>query len=411
MGLLFLFLNMKLAIFILFSVLCQHANARGTIYEVTGKPEPLVTCPPGYFGKPPSCSCFEDNTAYFGNNAKFGFDNLQPSRLACQKSCMDHPKCEFWTWGKGTPVGQCYLKHTRDNVTPGLDRYISGSKQCPLPEVTGECQCGRKQTGNQESGDYIINGQQADNNEYPWMVYMLVARTNDMFLWGGSLISNKWILTAAHCTDGRWLSDIQIFLGLYNTKNLGNKKSRNIVEIINHPKFDWIEDPDPKIGLKKINYDFTLLKMQEPVDFFTDQHIRPICLPTNPSNQYEGCPAIATGWGRINMCPEQYPDELQEIEMEAMTNDKCKEFHKNPITSQSICAHVPGQGGRIGAGDSGGPLIVNVGGYYELVGVSSWKSNDCLVNTAMPSVFARVTTIIRWINENTKDDWTSCPRK
>merc|ERR1719369_321751 len=129
---------MKLAIFILFSVLCQHANARGTMYEVTGKPEPSVTCPPGYFGKPPSCSCFEDNTAYFGNNAKFGLDNLQPSRLACQKSCMDHPKCEFWTWGKGTPVGPCYLKHTRDNVTPGLDRYISGSKQCPLPEVTGK---------------------------------------------------------------------------------------------------------------------------------------------------------------------------------------------------------------------------------------------------------------------------------
>ena len=105
--------------------------------QILGITESSVTCPPGYFGEPPSCSCFEDNTAYFGNNAKVGSDNLQPSRLDCQKSCLDHPKCEFWTWGKGTPEGPCYLKHTRDNVTPGLDSYISGSKQCPLPEAKG----------------------------------------------------------------------------------------------------------------------------------------------------------------------------------------------------------------------------------------------------------------------------------
>ena len=101
--------------------------------QILGKAKAAVTCPPGYFGEPPSCYCFEDNTAYFGNNAKVGSDNLQPSRVACQKSCNDHPECEFWTWGKGTPVGPCYLKHTRDNVTPGLDSYISGSKQCPVP--------------------------------------------------------------------------------------------------------------------------------------------------------------------------------------------------------------------------------------------------------------------------------------
>ena len=104
------------------------------ILGVTASP---ATCPPGYFGQPPSCSCLEDNTAYFGNNAKVGSENLQPSQSACQKSCLDHPECEFWTWGKGTPSGPCYLKHARDNVTPGLDSYISGSKHCPLPEAKG----------------------------------------------------------------------------------------------------------------------------------------------------------------------------------------------------------------------------------------------------------------------------------
>jgi len=268
-------------------------------------------------------------------------------------------------------------------------------------EVTGKCQCGRKQTGNQESGDYIVNGQQADNNEYPWMV-LLIKNIVDTIepLCGGSLISNQWILTAAHCTDVIKASDIQVVLGVEKVSSGEYELRQNIVEIINHPKFSRIEK----------DYDYALLKMQEPVDFITNQHIRPICLPTNPSNQYVGAKAIATGWGRINKCPEQYPDELQEINMEVMTNDRCKDFYNDPITNQTLCAHVPGQGGRIGGGDSGGPLIVNVGGYYELVGVTSWSDGDCLVKD-LPSVFARVTSVIDWIKEYIKDDWTSCTKK
>merc|ERR1712215_497861 len=276
-------------------------------------------------------------------------------------------------------------------------------------EVTGKCQCGRKQTGNQESGDYIVNGQQADSNEYPWMV--LLTKTVDPIVkvhCGGSLISNQWILTAAHCTHGYKASDIQVVLGVDKVSSVEYESRRNIVEIINHPKFIQIEPP--KIGLIEMDYDYALLKMQEPVDFITDQHIRPICLPTNPSNQYEGFPAIATGWGRINKCPVQTPDKLQEINLEVLSNDRCKDFY-NLITNQTLCAHVPGQGGRIGGGDSGGPLIVNVGGYYELVGVASHVIQDCLVKTDKPSVFARVTSVIGWIIENIKDDWTSCTKK
>ena len=63
-------------------------------------PPPPAKCPSGYFGQPPECKCFEDNTAYFGNNAVVGADNRQPSRAACQRSCAQHPTCAFWTWGK-----------------------------------------------------------------------------------------------------------------------------------------------------------------------------------------------------------------------------------------------------------------------------------------------------------------------
>merc|ERR1712215_338256 len=246
-------------------------------------------------------------------------------------------------------------------------------------EVTGKCQCGRKQTGNQESGDYIINGQPADINEYPWMVLLLEKIIVDPIepLCGGSLISNQWILTAAHCTPhGVKASDIQVVLGLYNLLSVRHELRQNIVEIINHPKFKWLKHKPPKNGLIKADYDFALLKMQEPVDFITNQHIRPIYLPTNPSNQYEGSQAIATGWGLINNCEVQNPspDKLQEINLEVLSNKICQEYFNKvnniPITSESICANVPGQVGGLARGDSGGPLIVDAGGYYELVGVT-----------------------------------------
>ena len=67
---------------------------------------PPPECPPGYHGVPPECKCFEDNTAYFGNNAQTGAENPQPSRVACQRSCQQHPTCQYWTWGKGGSVIQ-----------------------------------------------------------------------------------------------------------------------------------------------------------------------------------------------------------------------------------------------------------------------------------------------------------------
>ena len=118
----------------------------------TYAPSHLSVTPPGSSGsksKPikqkcknkdefgPKCLCFEDNTAYFGNNERVGSENPQPNRLACQRSCEDHPKCKYWTWGKGEPNGPCYLKTARENIGRNLTSYVSGTKFCKLPESKG----------------------------------------------------------------------------------------------------------------------------------------------------------------------------------------------------------------------------------------------------------------------------------
>ena len=70
----------------------------------------------------------------------------QTSRAACRDSCQDTSGCYFWSWVKSglknrgsTQVkGHCILKNARgrENVIPAQN-YVSGSRQCTLPEDSG----------------------------------------------------------------------------------------------------------------------------------------------------------------------------------------------------------------------------------------------------------------------------------
>ena len=51
----------------------------------------------------------------------------------------------------------------------------------------------------------IVGGVETEEHEYPWQIG-LVGGSNGNIYCGGSIISSKWILTAAHCVDGLVLS-------------------------------------------------------------------------------------------------------------------------------------------------------------------------------------------------------------
>lgn len=57
--------------------------------------------------------------------------------------------------------------------------------------------CGRRSSNITNVGQYIVNGQWAQRGAWPWQVMLQV---DGSFFCGGSLINDRWILTAAHCT-------------------------------------------------------------------------------------------------------------------------------------------------------------------------------------------------------------------
>ena len=62
-----------------------------------------------------------------------------------------------------------------------------------------------------EDKSKIVGGDQANHGEWPWQALLSVGC-------GGSLINNKWVVTAAHCTMGYvqliiYFSNTQIYTG------------------------------------------------------------------------------------------------------------------------------------------------------------------------------------------------------
>jgi len=77
--------------------------------------------------------------------------------------------------------------------------------------------CGRRSSNITNVGPYIINGQWAARGAWPWQVMLKV---NGSFYCGGVVIDNRWILTAAHCTqDILYVSETYAALSYINPAN------------------------------------------------------------------------------------------------------------------------------------------------------------------------------------------------
>ncbi|XP_063926216.1 trypsin-1-like isoform X2 [Zophobas morio] len=242
------------------------------------------------------------------------------------------------------------------------------------------CECGQT---NQENR--IVGGRPTGINRYPWVARIVY---DGHFHCGASLITQDYVLTAAHCVRRLKRSKIRIILGDHDQSTTEDTpaKMRAVSAIIRHRNFDQ----------ESYNHDIALLKLRKPVEF--SKNIRPICLPTGKDPA--GKTGTVVGWGRTTE-GGMLPNVVQEVEVPILTLSQCRamKYRASRITSYMLCA---GRGAMDSCqGDSGGPLLVPNGDKYEIVGIVSWGVG--CGRPGYPGVYTRVSKYLNWLKYNLDD--------
>ncbi|XP_046413808.1 trypsin-1-like isoform X1 [Neodiprion fabricii] len=230
----------------------------------------------------------------------------------------------------------------------------------------------------------IINGETVEPGEIPYQVSL--QRPMDRFHFcGGSVISETYVITAAHCVLGRLAKSVIVVAGT-NDITEGQGIIRNVRRINTH------EGYDPRDAYRN---DIALLKLAEPL-LKVPNLVEYVKLPSACQALTTGEDAVVSGWGRIQE-GGQSPKLLQRATIEISDQEYCTAIYHETfnmeVDDSQVCADVPGGGKGSCHGDSGGPLTVN----GELTGLVSW-ANGC-AREGYPTVYTRVSQFLDWIEK------------
>ncbi|NKL97658.1 trypsin-like serine protease [Rhizobium leguminosarum] len=266
-----------------------------------------------------------------------------------------------------------------------------------------------------EDGGRVIGGQAAKKGEWPWQVKILAPDPEQRGRFGGhcggSLISPRWILTAAHCvTSGRsgkqdlFARDLLIVEGKSKIDKViavdgPDKPGLAVDEVIIHEDFDR----------KVFANDIALIKLSEPAKS------KPAILASTSDDEVEaaGHPAVVTGWGYTKAdhgWDDKYlPTELQEVELPIVPREDCRAAYRdssmrmNPIDERNVCAGYAEGGKDACQGDSGGPLVAQrPDKRWIQLGIVSWGAG--CAEAEHYGVYTRVAAFRDWIAAKTDGD-------
>ncbi|TDG52730.1 hypothetical protein AWZ03_000963 [Drosophila navojoa] len=237
------------------------------------------------------------------------------------------------------------------------------------------------------SSGYAIGQAKFGNIEkFPYQV-MLIGKQlwRKRILCGGTLLDNRWVLTAGHCTMG--VTHFDVYLG---TRSVEATEQLNGL-VLRTNKFIVHERFNPETAAN----DIALVKLPQDVVFTS--RIRPAALPSRQhADQFTGRSVVASGWGAIVEMSNS--DAMQYTELKVISNAECAEEY-DVVTSGVLCAKGL-KDETVCTGDSGGPLVLK--GTHTLVGITSFGPADGEAGggcerTTVPGGFTRVTYYLDWI--------------
>ena len=276
-------------------------------------------------------------------------------------------------------------------------------------------------TAGAEVGDFIVGGEPAAEGDWPWQVRLFQTEDMDSGFCGGSLISETWVLTAAHCVVD--MESVVVGYGSVNQSDLSLVGSK---QIIVYPDY-----MTTGVG------DIALIQLEEPIEGATWIGI------ADPSAESEltrpGSELTVTGWGSLcdfqgfeaatyirdgrrivspgklwSSGEIQSPNTLRQVDLQVIGDEDCADVYRQfgevqsgmglMISDLELCAAAPDGAKDSCYGDSGGPLVApadNRLGYVQ-VGVVSWGV-QC-GNPLLPGIYGRVSRFHDWIQDQMREN-------
>ncbi|XP_053379053.1 tryptase-like [Mercenaria mercenaria] len=271
----------------------------------------------------------------------------------------------------------------------------------------------------------VIGGTEISKGHSPWLVSLhgkivterlfgIIPIRHRHVYCGGSLLNDRYVLTAAHCFDsGRDVDEWEVRLATVDLKvaladrfmdflgkTLGKKDWRiweiDVSKIIIHPGYNkndlWYQD-------------IAIVKLEDPVPSGPRfEHIKRIQLPDGFDFSFpaKGSNCHMAGWG-CTAAGGGISRYAMSVQLPILDDTECGYYYNLRTMFGRLCAGFKSSSnsGGICPGDSGGPLVCqNYLGEWTQVGIASFTSKAR--PEKFPAVFTRVSDYVTWIKSYTE---------
>ncbi|KAH8032256.1 hypothetical protein HPB51_024033 [Rhipicephalus microplus] len=283
------------------------------------------------------------------------------------------------TSGLVAKAGEEYSPKTMFHVVIGLNLLLGVFRLVSAEQL----QINGPECGLSAPSKRIVNGKAAQEDQFPWMVFLKVFFPGQATRCGGSIITKRHVLTAGHCTLLNDEEALKIDV-IYGSNDIHKGTTLRAMKMIRHPEFD----------AAKFLHDIAILLVDN--EFVYGNNAKPICVPSAPVNIFNSDVVVA-GWGFLSQ-DGQAVDYLRYTVVKVVPNARCADKFQHTGYRQDLmyCAY------RLNTdacqGDSGGPMMTRIeDGRYLQVGIVSYGIGCALDD--MPGVYARLEALVPWLME------------
>uniref|UniRef100_A0A8C1L8J1 trypsin n=1 Tax=Cyprinus carpio TaxID=7962 RepID=A0A8C1L8J1_CYPCA len=203
----------------------------------------------------------------------------------------------------------------------------------------------------------IVNGTEAKPHSRPYMVSL---QKYFKHVCGGFLISDEFVLTAAHCNK----EGLTAVVGAHDLKKDKGSIHIRVKSYHIHPDFNF----------HTLLNDIMLLRKEVE----QNKIVKRISIPTQEGDIEADSVCSVAGWGRLGLKGKK-SDLLMEVDVKIMNNTE--------LSLQSLIC-VSSQG------DSGGPLVCG----DTAVGITSFGDPKACNSRTRPEVYAKISAYLPWIH-------------